>query len=150
MLSKNSTNFMNRVMKLAKDNLNNNNIPIAAIVVDSLSNEIISEAVNGDSVLDHAEILALNKALDKLSSNRLTMHDIYVSIEPCPMCATAIAKTHIRRLYFGAEDEKGGGVISGPKIYNHSNLKVPEVISHCFAEETGNLLKKFFESKRNS
>ena len=137
-------------MKLAKDNLNNNNIPIAAIVVDSLSNEIISEAVNGDSVLDHAEILALNKALDKLSSNRLTMHDIYVSIEPCPMCATAIAKTHIRRLYFGAEDEKGGGVISGPKIYNHSNLKVPEVISHCFAEETGNLLKKFFESKRNS
>ena len=150
MLSKNSTNFMNRVIKLAKDNLNNNKIPIAAIVVDSLSNEIISEAVNGDSVLDHAEILALNKALDKLSSNRLTMHDIYVSIEPCPMCATAIAKTHIRRLYFGAEDEKGGGVISGPKIYNHSNLKVPEVISHCFAEETGNLLKKFFESKRNS
>ncbi len=150
MLSKNSTNFMNRVMKLAKDNLNNNNIPIAAIVVDSLSNEIISEAVNGDSVLDHAEILALNKALDKLSTNRLTMHDIYVSIEPCPMCATAIAKTHIRRLYFGAEDEKGGGVINGPKIYNHSNLKVPEVISHCFAEETGNLLKKFFESKRNS
>ena len=150
MLSQNSTNFMNRVIKLAKDNLNNNKIPIAAIVVDSLSNEIISEAVNGDSVLDHAEILALNKALDKLSSNRLTMHDIYVSIEPCPMCATAIAKTHIRRLYFGAEDEKGGGVISGPKIYNHSNLKVPEVISHCFAEETGNLLKKFFESKRNS
>ena len=150
MLSENSTNFMNRVMKLAKDNLNNNNIPIAAIVVDSLSNEIISEAVNGDSVLDHAEILALNKALDKLSTNRLTMHDIYVSIEPCPMCATAIAKTHIRRLYFGAEDEKGGGVINGPKIYNHSNLKVPEVISHCFAEETGNLLKKFFESKRNS
>ena len=149
MLSQNSTNFMNRVIKLAKDNLNNNKIPIAAIVVDSLSNEIISEAVNGDSVLDHAEILALNKALDKLSSNRLTMHDIYVSIEPCPMCATAIAKTHIRRLYFGAEDEKGGGVISGPKIYNHSNLKVPEVISHCFAEETGNLLKKFFESKRN-
>ena len=150
MLSQNSTNFMNRVIKLAKDNLNNNKIPIAAIVVDSLSNEIISEAVNGDSVLDHAEILALNKALDKLSSNRLTMHDIYVSIEPCPMCATAIAKTHIRRLYFGAEDEKGGGVINGPKIYNHSNLKVPEVISHCFAEETGNLLKKFFESKRNS
>jgi len=150
MLSQNSTNFMNRVIKLAKDNLNNNKIPIAAIVVDSLSNEIISEAVNGDSVLDHAEILALNKALDKLSSNRLTMHDIYVSIEPCPMCATAIAKTHIRRLYFGAEDEKGGGVISGPKIYNHSNLKVPEVISHCLAEETGNLLKKFFESKRNS
>tara|TARA_Y100001970_G_scaffold97301_1_gene122512 strand:- start:201 stop:650 length:450 start_codon:yes stop_codon:yes gene_type:complete len=149
MLSQNSTNFMNKVIKLAEDNLNNNNIPIAAIVVDNLTNEIISEAVNGDSVLDHAEILALNKALDKLSTNRLTNHDIYVSIEPCPMCATAIAKTHIRRLYFGAEDEKGGGVINGPKIYSHSNLKVPEVISHCFAEETSNLLKKFFKSKRN-
>ena len=68
---------------------------------NSLNNEIISEAVNGESVLDHAEILALKKALDKLSTNRLTNHDIYVSIEPCPMCATAIAKTHIRRLYFG-------------------------------------------------
>ena len=149
MLNQNSINFMNRVIRLAEDNLNNNKIPIAAIVVDSKTNEIISEAVNGDSVLDHAEILALKKALDKLSTNRLTNHDIYVSIEPCPMCATAIAKTHIRRLYFGAEDEKGGGVINGPKIYNHSNLKVPEVISHCFAEETANLLKKFFKSKRN-
>ena len=149
MLNQNSINFMNRVIRLAEDNLNNNKIPIAAIVVNSSTNEIISEAVNGDSVLDHAEILALKIALDKLSTNRLTNHDIYVSIEPCPMCATAIAKTHIRRLYFGAEDEKGGGVINGPKIYSHSNLKVPEVISHCFAEETGNLLIKFFESKRN-
>ena len=62
----------------------------------------ISEATNGNSVLDHAEIMALKKALDKLSTNRLNEYDIYVSIEPCPMCATAIAKTHIRRLYFGA------------------------------------------------
>ena len=84
-----------------------------------------------------------------IAANRLDKYDIYVSIEPCPMCATAIAKTHIRRLYFGAEDKKGGGVINGPKIYSHSNLKTPEVISHCYAEETGNLLKKFFESKRN-
>ena len=140
---------MNRVIRLSEDNLNNNKIPIAAIVVDCSTNEIISEAVNGDSVLDHAEILALKKALDKLSTNRLTNHDIYVSIEPCPMCATAIAKTHIRRLYFGAEDKKGGGVINGPKIFSQSNLKIPEVISHCYAEETGNLLKKFFETKRN-
>ena len=140
---------MNRVIKLSKDNLNNNKVPIAAIVVDSSTNEIISEATNGDSVLDHAEILVLKKALDKLSTNRLNECDIYVTIEPCPMCATAIAKTHIRRLYFGSEDKKGGGVINGPKIFSHSNLKVPEVISHCFAEETSNLLKKFFESKRN-
>ena len=105
MLNQNSMNFMNRVIRLAEDNLNNNKIPIAAIVVDSSTNKIISEAVNGDSVLDHAEILDLKKALDKLSTNRLTNHDIYVSIEPCPMCATAIAKTHIRRLYFGAENK---------------------------------------------
>tara|TARA_B100000214_G_scaffold4881_1_gene3666 strand:- start:323 stop:772 length:450 start_codon:yes stop_codon:yes gene_type:complete len=149
MLNENSIHLMNRVIKLSEDNLNNNKVPIAAIVVDSSTNKIISEATNGDSVLDHAEILALKKALDKLSTNRLNECDIYVTIEPCPMCATAIAKTHIRRLYFGAEDKKGGGVINGPKIFSHSNLKVPEVISHCFAEETGNLLKKFFESKRN-
>ena len=140
---------MERILYLSEKNLKNNKIPIAAIVVDSKTDEIISEAVNGDSVLDHAELLALNEALLKLSANRLDNCDIYVSIEPCPMCATAIAKTHIRRLYFGAEDKKGGGVINGPKIFSNSNLKVPEVISHCFAEETSNLLKKFFESKRN-
>ena len=73
---------MNRVIKLSEDNLNNNKVPIAAIVVDSSTNEIISEATNGDSVLDHAEILALKKALDKLSTNRLNECDIYVTIEP--------------------------------------------------------------------
>ena len=140
---------MERVIYLSEENLKNNKIPIAAIVVDSKTDKIISEAVNGDSVLDHAELLALNKALLILSTNRLDTCDIYVSIEPCPMCATAIAKTHIRRLYFGAEDKKGGGVINGPKIFSQSNLKIPEVISHCYAEETGNLLKKFFETKRN-
>ena len=149
MLKNNTKDLMERVLYLSEQNLKNNKIPIAALVVDSSTNKIISEAVNGDSVLDHAEILVLKKALDKLSTNRLNECDIYVSIEPCPMCATAIAKTHIRRLYFGAEDKKGGGVINGPKIFSHSNLKVPEVISHCFAEETSNLLKKFFESKRN-
>ena len=149
MLKNNTKDLMERILYLSEKNLKNNKIPIAAIVVDSKTDKIISEAVNGDSVLDHAELLALNEALLKLSTNRLDKYDIYVSIEPCPMCATAIAKTHIRRLYFGAEDKKGGGVINGPKIYSHSNLKTPEVISHCYAEETGNLLKKFFESKRN-
>ena len=71
MLNENSIHLRNRVIKLSEDNLNNNKVPIAAIVVDSSTNEIISEATNGDSVLDHAEILALKKALDKLSTNRL-------------------------------------------------------------------------------
>jgi len=149
MLKNSTKDLMERVIHLSEENLKNNKIPIAAIVVDSKTDKIISEAVNGDSVLDHAELLALNKALLILSTNRLDTCDIYVSIEPCPMCATAIAKTHIRRLYFGAEDKKGGGVINGPKIFSQSNLKFPEVISHCYAEETGNLLKKFFETKRN-
>ena len=149
MLKNKTKDLMERILYLSEKNLKNNKIPIAAIVVDSKTDEIISEAVNGDSVLDHAELLALNEALLKLAANRLDNCDIYVSIEPCPMCATAIAKTHIRRLYFGAEDKKGGGVINGPKMYSHSNLKIPEVISHCFAEEIANLLKKFFESKRN-
>ena len=133
--------------------------PILGKVLTSLGTEKLIKAVimhlgdwlvaKSSNKLDDKLWAEVKKALDKLSTNRLTNHDIYVSIEPCPMCATAIAKTHIRRLYFGAEDEKGGGVINGPKIYNHSNLKVPEVISHCFAEETANLLKKFFKSKRN-
>ena len=96
MLKNSTKDLMERVIYLSEENLKNNKIPIAAIVVDSKTDKIISEAVNGDSVLDHAELLALNKALLKLSTNRLDTCDIYVSIEPCPMCATAIAKTHIR------------------------------------------------------
>src|SRR5210317_78852 len=104
---------MRLVITEAKNNLNKNQIPIAALIINTLTNEIIAKAANTDSPVGHAELIVIDKALELLDTNRLNECDIYVSIEPCPMCAYAIRKCHFNTLYFGAEDQKGGGIING-------------------------------------
>ena len=92
----------------------------------------------------------IKKALKKLHKNRLDGCEMYVNLEPCPMCAVAISKVHLSKIYFGAEDEKGGCVINGPKIFSLPNYRSPEIISHCLAEQSSELLKKFFLNKRKT
>ena len=137
---------MRLVIKEAKNNLKKNQIPIAALIVNTLTNEIIAKAVNTDSPVGHAEILAINQALKLRDTKRLNDCDIYVSIEPCPMCAYAIKKCHFNTLYFGAEDQKGGGIINGTQ----NNLKSINHISHIYEKETADLLSSFFRDKRES
>ena len=137
---------MRLVIKEAKNNLKNNQIPIASLIVNTLTNEIIAKAANTDSPVGHAELLAINQALKLLDTKRLDDCDIYVSIEPCPMCAYAIKKCHFNTLYFGAEDQKGGGIING--IQN--NLKSINHVSHIYEKETADLLSSFFRDKRES
>jgi len=137
---------MRLVIKEAKNNLKNNQIPIAALIVNTLTNEIIAKAANTDSPLGHAELLAINQALKLRDTKRLDDCDIYVSIEPCPMCAYAIKKCHFNTLYFGAEDQKGGGIING----THNNLKSINHVSHIYEKETADLLSSFFRDKRES
>lgn len=137
---------MRLVIKKAKDNLKNNQIPIAALIVNTLTNEIIAKAANTDSPVGHAELLAINQALKLRDTKRLDDCDIYVSIEPCPMCAYAIKKCHFNTLYFGAEDQKGGGIINGTQI----NLKSINHVSHIYEKETADLLSSFFRDKRES
>lgn len=137
---------MRLVLKEAKNNLKKNQIPIAALIVNTLTNEIIAKAVNTDSPVGHAEILAINQALKLRDTKRLNDCDIYVSIEPCPMCAYAIKKCHFNTLYFGAEDQKGGGIINGTQ----NNLKSINHISHIYEKETADLLSSFFRDKRES
>ena len=137
---------MRLVIKEAKNNLKNNQIPIAALIVNTLTNEIIAEAANTDSPVGHAELLAINQALKFRDIKRLNDCDIYVSIEPCPMCAYAIRKCHFNTLYFGAEDQKGGGIINGTE----NNLKSINHVSHIYEKETADLLSSFFRAKRKS
>ena len=137
---------MRLVIKEAKNNLKNNQIPIGALIVNTLTNEIIAKAANTDSPVGHAELLAINQALKLLDTKRLDDCDIYVSIEPCPMCAYAIKKCHFNTLYFGAEDQKGGGIING----THNNLKSINHVSHIYEKETADLLSSFFRDKRES
>ena len=137
---------MRLVIKEAKNNLKKNQIPIAALIADTLTNEIIAKAANSDSPVGHAELIVIDQALELLHTNRLNNCDIYVTIEPCPMCAYAIKKCHFNTLYFGAEDKKGGGIINGTQ----NNLKPINHVSHIFEKETGDLLSTFFRDKRQS
>ena len=148
MLSKVSKDIFNTIIKLSEENIENNQIPIAAIIHDYVNNKIISQAVNIDTPIGHAELLAIEEALRIKKSKRLDDCDIYVTIEPCLMCAIAISRCHFRRLYFGAEDKKAGGIINGPRILDQPNMKQFEIISHIEEEYTAQLMKKFFRLKR--
>ena len=150
MLSKSTKKIFDEVIELSENNLTNDRVPIAAIIYDYKNQKIIARATNTNSPIGHAELEAIREALDIKKTNRLDDCDIYVTIEPCLMCATAISKCHIRRIYFGAEDKKGGAILNGPRIFENENLKKVNVISHIEEEKTSNLLKKFFTSKRNN
>ena len=139
---------MTKVLKLAEANLTDNKIPIAALVASKDGNDVICEAANNDGPLEHAELLALSEAMRLLNKKRLNDYVLFVNLEPCPMCAYAISKCNIDTLYFGAEDEKGGGVINGPRISFSENMFKPNIISGLFEEESTKLLKSFFKAKR--
>lgn len=128
-------------------------VPIGAVVVDGATGNIVAMAGNcmealGDPTA-HAEMLALRAALAKTGTGRLDGHDLYVTLEPCPMCAAAISFARIRRLYFGAYDPKSGGVEHGPKVFDHATCHhKPEVVGGVEEEAAASLLKEFFREKR--
>jgi tRNA(adenine34) deaminase len=98
----------------------------------------------------HAEILAIREACRETESERLTGADLYVTLEPCAMCAGAISFARLRRLYFGASDEKGGGVFHGGRFFSQPTCHhAPEVYSGLGEAEAAAILKDFFTSKRD-
>lgn len=127
-------------------------VPIGAVLVKD--GQIIARAGNETEAQKdptaHAEILVIREAARLLQSPRLVGCDLYVTLEPCPMCATAISFARIRKLYFGAPDPKGGGIEQGPQIYSHATCHhKPEILSGIQADESASLLKKFFYERRN-
>ena len=128
-------------------------VPVGAVIVDNLSGEIIAVAHNemeqNQDPTAHAEMLVIRRAVTAKGEGRLRDCDIYVTLEPCPMCAQAISFARFRRLYFGAYDPKGGGVDHGAKVYNASSCHhIPEVIGGLEEEKCARLLIEFFERKR--
>lgn len=127
-------------------------VPVGAILVHN--SKVI--AADGNRTLElrdptaHAEILVLRAACKSIGSERLPDHDLYVTLEPCPMCAAAISFSRIRRVYFGAEDQKSGAVENGVRLFSSPTCHhKPEVYSGLMETECGQLLKDFFASKRN-
>jgi len=97
----------------------------------------------------HAEIVALRRACEALRLERAPECDLYVTLEPCPMCAQAISFARVRRLYFGAYDPKGGGTESGAQIFNQKScFHRPEIYGGVMEKECGEILRNFFASKR--
>ena len=128
-------------------------VPVGAVIV-SASGDVLVLAGNRTRELNdptaHAEILAIRAACTVLESERLVDCDLYVTLEPCPMCAAAISFARIRRLYYGAGDPKGGGVEHGPRIFSQPTCHhVPEVYPGLAEAESGTLLKSFFAAKRD-
>ncbi len=128
-------------------------VPVGAVMVKN--NQIIAAAYNQNIALQdstaHAEILAIREANKILKTHRLDDCDLYVTLEPCPMCAAAISLARIRRLYYAASDAKSGGVEVGAKIFSHKQCHHrPEIYSGINALESEKLLKTFFIQKRKS
>ncbi len=128
-------------------------VPVGAVLVDSTSGDLLARAHNRIETLHdptaHAEVLTISAAAQRLGLKRLTEADLYVTLEPCPMCAAAISFARLRRLYFGAYDAKGGGVEHGPRIFEQSTCHHrPEVIGGLDETRCGALLKDFFAARR--
>ena len=127
-------------------------VPIGAVVV--LDNKVIAMAGNRtrelNDVTAHAEVVAIRPACEELGQERLAGADLYVTLEPCTMCAAAISFARIRRLYYGAEDPKGGGVDNGVRFYRQPTCHhAPEVYSGLGETASANILRGFFQAKRS-
>lgn len=127
-------------------------VPVGAVVV-SPSGELLAAAHNrvitDHDPTAHAELLAIRQAAKKIGSERLTDCDLYVTLEPCAMCAQAIAFARIRRLYFGAEDAKGGGTVHGSRVFDQKTCNhKPEIYGDIAASAASKLLRDFFKDRR--
>lgn len=126
-------------------------VPVGAVVVHNRT--LLAKAGNRTLELNdptaHAEILAIRQACDKLNSQRLANCDLYVTLEPCTMCASAISFARIKRLYYSASDRKGGAVDNGVRFFQQPTCHhAPDVYSGLGESQTSRLLSEFFADKR--
>lgn len=142
--------FMKKALKLAEKSASEGEVPVGAVIVED--GKIIATGRNKrekkNNSLHHAEIEAINRACKKLGQWRLLDCDIYVTLEPCPMCAGAIINSRIRKVYFGAKDPKAGACGSVVDLFNLGFNHKPELISSVLEEDCSEILKTFFKNLR--
>lgn len=145
--------FMQQALDQAKIAAENQEVPIGALVVDSITGDVLARAYNQtiahSDPTAHAEILAIREACRQKGTQRIPECDLYVTLEPCPMCASALSFARIRHVYFGATDPKSGGFISGPNLVAQPALHhKPQFTGGILAEESATLLRDFFKARR--
>ena len=148
---KNDEFYMKKAIKQAQKAALIDEVPVGAIIV--LNDKVIARGFNlREKKLDptcHAEIIAIKKACKKISSWRLAEATIYVTIEPCPMCAGALLATRIKRIVYGAKDPKGGAIESSFKLFEQPNLNHhPEITGGVLEEECSKIISNYFKTKR--
>lgn len=142
---------MRRALDLAAEAAARGEVPVGAVI--TVDDEIVAEAGNdmrgGNDPTAHAEMVALRRAGAALGTSRLDKATLWVSLEPCPMCAAAAGLARVARIVFAAEDEKGGGVLHGPRIFAQPTCHHrPEILSGIGEEEAAKQLRDFFAQRR--
>ncbi|MBP0977496.1 MAG: uracil-DNA glycosylase [Oscillospiraceae bacterium] len=144
--------YMKRAMELAELAGSMGEIPVGAVVVKRETGEIVAEGYNrresDKNALAHAELIAINEACRKLGGWRLIGCDLYVTLEPCPMCCGAIINSRVERVIYGADDMKAGSVFSLQQMFELPYNHKPEIIRGVMSEECGELLSSFFRRIR--
>lgn len=145
--------FMEEAIKEAKKALSLNEVPVGAILVNSESGKIISRShnlsVNCNNAILHAELNVMMKACKKLKTKYLSNCDLYVTLEPCTMCAAAISMYRIKRLFYSALDSKFGAVESNMNFFKSKNcFHTPEIYSGIYEDIASKMMKDFFKSVR--
>lgn len=143
---------MDLALDLARQSAVAGEVPVGAVIVgpdQQVLGVAHNETLTGTDPTAHAEILAIRRACEQVSSQRLTNCDLYVTLEPCAMCAAAISFARIRRLYFAASDPKGGAVEHGVRFFSSTACHhAPEVYGGIGEQKSAMILKEFFNRRR--
>ena len=144
--------FMSEAIVEARKAYIHNEVPVGGLIVDNTTKSIIvrgyNKMNNSLNAINHCEISLISNACKKLQSKYLTNTTLFVSLEPCIMCAAAISEVHISKVYFGAYDEKKGGLDNFSIAFKQNNFFLPEIYGGIHEQESLMLLKKFFKNKR--
>lgn len=145
--------YMARALEEAKAAAGRDEVPVGAVLINTDTGEIIASAGNRtrehNDPSAHAEILVIREACMQTGAQRIPRHDLYVTLEPCAMCAGAISFARINRVVIAADDPKGGAVFNGPKFFDQLTCHWrPEIEKGPYADESAELLRSFFRSKR--
>lgn len=145
--------FMRLALSKAQSALTVDEVPVGAVIVESATGNIIATAHNltrsNNDPTAHAEMVAIREACSKLNRSRLDGYNLYVTLEPCAMCASAISHAHLDKLYFGAYDIKAGAVDHHVRFFeSKACLHRPDVYGGILEQDCGKILSQFFSSKR--
>ncbi len=144
--------FMTLALEQAQAAARRGEVPVGAVLVDGKGTVLAAQGNRTIELSDptaHAEILVIRQACEQQQSQRLSGCALHVTLEPCPMCATAISFARIHTLYYGASDPKGGGIAYGPRIFSHSTCHHrPDIYEGIGETQSSALLRKFFKALR--